>query len=86
VNGIGIRPSVLFEMQPNKDNSAFPASLVIPTRNRRRELRELFLSVQKQTVPLEIIVMDDASTDGTSEMMRSEFPAVGLERSDVTGG
>ena len=56
VNGIGTRPSVLFEMQPNKDNSAFPASLVIPTRNRRRELRELFLSVQKQTVPLEIML------------------------------
>jgi hypothetical protein len=26
-----MRPSVLFEMQPNKENSAFAASLVIPT-------------------------------------------------------
>ena len=26
-----MRPSVLFEMQPNKDNSTFAASLVIPT-------------------------------------------------------
>jgi len=80
-----MRPSVLFEMQRNKTNSAF-ASLVISTRNRRTELRGLLLSAQKQTVPLEIIVMDDASNDGTSEMMRSEFPAVRLERSDVSRG
>jgi glycosyltransferase involved in cell wall biosynthesis len=74
-----MRPSLLFEMQPNKDNSAFAASLVIPSRNRRTELRELLLSAQKQTVPLEVIVIDDGSIDGTSEMVRAEFPRVRLE-------
>ena len=73
-------PSVLFEMQPNKHKSAFAASLVIPTCNRRAELRELLYSARKQTVPVEIIVMDDGSTDGTAEMMRDEFPGISYER------
>jgi GT2 family glycosyltransferase len=73
-------PSVLFEMQSNKHKSAFAASLVIPTCNRRAELRELLYSARKQTVPVEIIVMDDGSTDGTAEMMRDEFPGISYER------
>ena len=81
-----MRPSVLFEMQPNKDNSALAASLVIPTYNRRTELRELLSSAQKQTVPLEIIIMDDGSTDGTEQMMSSEFPDVAFHQQTVSKG
>jgi glycosyltransferase involved in cell wall biosynthesis len=75
-----MRPSVLFEMQPNKHKSYFTASLVIPTCNRKAELRALLCSAQKQTASLEIIVMDDGSTDGTAEMMRDEFSGVSYER------
>jgi GT2 family glycosyltransferase len=56
------------------------ASLTIPTRNRWEMLRESILGAFKQTVPVEIIVLDDGSTDKTPEMMRSEFPQIRYER------
>lgn len=56
------------------------ASITIPTRNRSGILRESILGALKQTVPVEIIVLDDGSTDNTSEMMRSEFPQIRYER------
>jgi glycosyltransferase involved in cell wall biosynthesis len=52
------------------------ASLIIPTRNRCDELRRALNSAVKQSVPLEILVLDDCSTDGTTEMIRDEFPQV----------
>ena len=56
------------------------ASLTIPTRNRADILRKNILSALDQTVPVEIIVLDDGSTDHTAEMMRTEFPQVRYER------
>src|SRR2546426_11210461 len=56
------------------------ASLIIPTYNRKSELRDLLCSAHKQTAALEIIVMDDGSTGGTAEMMRDEFPGISYER------
>ena len=52
------------------------ASIVIPTRFRVEELRELIHSVFAQTVPVEILVMDDGESDVLSEMLRVEFPQV----------
>lgn len=61
-------------------------TIVISTRDRRDELRVALASVVAQTEPCEIIVLDDASTDGTSEMVRAEFPTAKLERSDTSLG
>jgi len=61
-------------------------SVVIPTRNRKDELRVAIQSILKQTVQPEIIVLDDASTDGTSEMMRNEVSMVQLVRSEQSLG
>ena len=50
----------------------FTASVVIPTRNRKRLLREAIEAIWKQTYPkddFEIIVVDNLSDDGTAEMM-----------------
>ena len=55
------------------------ASVVIPTKNRRDILRDTVASILQQDEPLEIIVLDDGSRDGTSEMLRAEFPAVRVE-------
>ncbi len=64
----------------------FRASLTIPTYNRASILRECILSAQKQTVPVEIIVLDDGSTDQTEEMMRTEFPEVRYQRFNGPNG
>ncbi len=61
-------------------------SIIIPTRNRKEELRVALRSVLKQTVHSEVIVLDDASTDGTAEMMEEEFPEVKLVRSEKSIG
>ena len=56
--------------------NSFVASVVIPTYNRRNDLRMCLDAVKNQTLPVEIIVMDDDSTDGTSEMIKHEYPQV----------
>jgi glycosyltransferase involved in cell wall biosynthesis len=53
-------------------------TVVITTRNRREELRTALRSAFSQSVPIEVLVLDDGSTDGTSEMVSSEFPQARL--------
>lgn len=52
------------------------ASIVIPTYNRVKELRQLLHSALKQTVRVEIHVMDDSENQETAEMVQKEFPQV----------
>jgi glycosyltransferase involved in cell wall biosynthesis len=52
-------------------------SVILPTYNRRQFLGESIWSVLNQTYRnLEVIVVDDGSTDATSESVQSEFPEV----------
>ncbi len=72
-------------------------SVIIPSFNRRellaRALRSVLAQQQKQkgTVPfegdcpLEIIVVDDGSTDGTGEMIAADFPMVNYFYQDTQG-
>jgi glycosyltransferase involved in cell wall biosynthesis len=62
------------------------ASLVITTRNRRDELRTALRSAAQQVRLLEIIVIDDGSTDGTADMVRAEFPNVIVHRREDSRG
>jgi GT2 family glycosyltransferase len=49
--------------------------LIIPTYNGREHLRTCLLAVRKQTLDqVNVIVVDDGSTDDTGQMLRSEFP------------
>jgi GT2 family glycosyltransferase len=57
-------------------NVRVAASIVIPTRGRVEELRELLRSTYVQTVPVEILVMDDGDSEAVEEMIRREFPEV----------
>jgi glycosyltransferase involved in cell wall biosynthesis len=62
------------------------ASIVIATKDRRDDLRRAIVSAIQQTEPVEVLVVDDGSTDGTSDMVSSEFPMVRLERSPASLG
>ena len=55
----------------------FDCSAVIPVYNRKDRIQQTIESVLNQSVlPREIIVVDDGSTDGTSEFVKSTFPDV----------
>jgi glycosyltransferase involved in cell wall biosynthesis len=62
------------------------ATVVITTKDRKDELCGALESVMSQTVPLEVLVIDDGSTDGTAEIVRAKFPAVRVIRSDLSQG
>ena len=60
------------------ENPRFPSiSAVIPTLDRRYTLPRTLDSVLNQTLPPdEIIVVDNGSTDGTSSMLKTNYPDV----------
>lgn len=59
-------------------NSTLSATVVITTKDRHQDLRKALLSCTSQNPVPEIIVVDDASSDGTSQMVQAEFPRVRL--------
>lgn len=62
-------------------------SLIFPTHNRKEMLRKLFSSPERlSSLAHEIIVIDDASTDGTTAMLEAEFPDVRVLRNDISRG
>jgi len=62
-------------------------SIIVPTRNRRDILRQTLRSARAQSwTNVEIVVVDEASTDGTARMLTSEFPEVKVVRHDVPHG
>lgn len=61
-------------------------SVIIPTHNREHTLARAIESVQTQSVkPLEIIVIDDGSTDNTGALVKQDFPTVKLYRQSNHG-
>lgn len=71
--------------------SKIKISVIIPTRNSWMMLKDCIESIQSQTLkPQEIIVVDNGSTDGTSEKIKKKFPKIKLIKlstnTGVTGG
>ena len=57
--------------------NSYTISVVIPTYNRRRFIGHCLDSILQQTLPVdEIILVDDGSTDGTSDWARSTYPKI----------
>lgn len=66
-------------------------SVVIPTYNGRELLARCLASIARHQpsadeLPIEIIVADDGSTDGTDEMLARAYPEVRLVRLEQNGG
>jgi|GEM_PF-203322 len=77
---------------PSSSASAPPdCSVVIPTYNGRVWLERLLASIRRhrpdpQRVTLEVIVADDASTDGTASWLAAVYPEVTVVRNPVNQG
>lgn len=57
--------------------------VAIPVHNRKQLLRACLLSfVNQSNQDFSVIITDDGSTDGTGEMLRSEFPEVTVLKGD----
>jgi len=55
---------------------AADVSVIVPTYEGRHHLENLLPSLREQTLPHEVIVVDNASTDGTDELLREGWPDV----------
>jgi N-acetylglucosaminyl-diphospho-decaprenol L-rhamnosyltransferase len=62
------------------------ATVVIPTLNARNLLAEALEHLESQTVEHDVVVVDNASTDGTSELLAERFPHVRVIRMDENVG
>jgi glycosyltransferase involved in cell wall biosynthesis len=54
------------------------ATVVITTRQRKTDLRKAIESCLSQDADIEVLVFDDASEDGTADMVAQEYPSVRL--------
>jgi glycosyltransferase involved in cell wall biosynthesis len=62
--------------------SDIAASIVITSRNRRDELLKAIASCFTQTVPVEVVYLDDASDDGSPIAVANCFPQVRVYRAE----
>lgn len=64
----------------------YNATVVITTKDRKEDLRRALKSAISQTPSVEVLVIDDGSSDGTEDMVRSKFPTVRVVRSEQSLG
>ncbi|MFE6621988.1 bifunctional polysaccharide deacetylase/glycosyltransferase family 2 protein [Streptomyces sp. NPDC057740] len=55
-----------------------PVSVIVPAYNEKECIANTLASLSKSTHPIEIIVVDDGSTDGTSEIARNAAHELGM--------
>lgn len=63
---------------PRGAHPALQVAAVVVAWNSREDLPAALGSLQPVTLPLEIVVVDNASEDGTAALVRRDFPAVRL--------
>lgn len=62
------------------------ATIVIVTKDRRDMLADALVSACAQEGDLEVLVVDDGSSDGTAEMVAERFPDVRVQRFETNAG
>ncbi len=62
------------------------ATIIVPTRNRGDLLLQAVESALTQDVPVQVIVVDEASSDGSPQRLAERFPQVRVVRREVPGG
>jgi glycosyltransferase involved in cell wall biosynthesis len=60
--------------------------VIITTKDRSGELANALRSATRQHGDIEVLVVDDGSTDGTADLVRRDFPSARLERSERSLG
>ena len=83
-----IQPEMPAHPTPLADGTIPDVSVIIVSFNTREVLRQCLQSVidDAHGLSAEIIVVDNASTDGSPEMIESDFPSVILLRSEINLG
>ncbi|MHB1556214.1 MAG: glycosyltransferase family 2 protein [Isosphaeraceae bacterium] len=81
----------LTDPEPASPSAGPLCSIVIPTYNGRDLLARCLASIERNRPdssrwPIEVVVADDGSTDGTAEWLAESFPWVRLERLARNGG
>ncbi len=72
---------------PHSTNTEYAVSIVIVNWNTRDILRDCLKSIAHETqLPHEVIVVDNASNDGSADLVRDEFPGVRLIANDTNRG
>jgi glycosyltransferase involved in cell wall biosynthesis len=61
-------------------------SVVITTRNRARMLKRCIESALQQSVPVEVVVVDEASSDDTEQVVKDFGPRVIYHRNETAAG
>jgi hypothetical protein len=66
-------PPHFVDVEVDEGSFATEASVIIPVRNRAKTIRDAVMSAlsQKPSFPFNVIVVDNHSTDGTTEILRS---------------
>src|SRR6266568_775485 len=69
-------------------SDSFDVSIVIVSLNTREVLRECLQSIFREgsDLTIQVIVVDNASTDGSPSMIEADFPCVTLIRSEINLG
>lgn len=55
-----------------------PVSVIVPAYNEKECIANTLESLARSTHPIEVIVVDDGSTDGTSEIARAAADKLGM--------
>ncbi|HLY50765.1 MAG TPA: glycosyltransferase family A protein [Solirubrobacteraceae bacterium] len=87
MTGLPSDPHAAPTLRDPRGNERPQVTIAIVTHNRKDDLRAAVRSaLEQQGASLEVLVIDDGSTDGTLDMLRDEFPEVRTARFDDGAG